>query len=126
VIVRIAADSAVPPYAQLRSQVAAMIASGQLEVGYRLPPIRQLAADLDLAPGTVARAYRELEAAGLIVTEGRRGTRVSAPGESDPSVVTDQLDDAARSFATTVRQLGIDPQTALSAIRRALGTALPT
>lgn len=124
-IVRIVSDGAVPPYEQLRSQLAAMIASGQLAVGYRLPPIRQLAADLELAPGTVARAYRELEAAGHVATDGRRGTRVIAPTAADPSVVAERLDDAARSFATTVHQLGIDPQRAMSAIRRALGGAAP-
>jgi GntR family transcriptional regulator len=121
VIVRIDPDSALPPYEQLRSQIAAMIASGQLAVGYRLPPIRQLAADLDLAPGTVARAYRALEAAGHVATDGRRGTRVTAPSATDSAVVEEQLEAAARSFATTVHQLGVDAQRAVSAIHRALG-----
>jgi DNA-binding transcriptional regulator YhcF (GntR family) len=126
VIVRIDPEGAVPPYEQLRSQIAAMIASGQLAVGYRLPPIRQLAADLDLAPGTVARAYRELETAGQVATDGRRGTRVTAPAAADPAVVTVQLDEAARSFATTVHQLGVDPQRAVLAIQQALGRTVPT
>lgn len=125
-IVRIDPDSAMPPYEQLRSQIAAMIASGQLEVGHRLPPIRQLAADLDLAPGTVARAYRELEAAGQVATDGRRGTRVTTPPATSSAVVEEQLEAAARSFATIVHQLGADPQRAVSAIHRALGRTIPT
>jgi DNA-binding transcriptional regulator YhcF (GntR family) len=68
-----------PPYEQLRRQLATLIASGTLEPGDRLAPVRQLAADLALAPGTVARTYRELEAAGLVETRRGGGTRVQAP-----------------------------------------------
>jgi len=128
VIVRVDPDGAVPPYEQLRSQIATMIASGQLEVGHRLPPIRQLAADLQLAPGTVARAYRELEAAGQVNSDGRRGTRVTtppAPPATDAAVVEEQLEKAARSFATAVHQLGVDPERAVSAVHRALGASVP-
>ena len=53
--------SAVPPYEQLREQVTALVLAGALTPGDRLPSIRQLANDLGLAGGTVARAYRELE-----------------------------------------------------------------
>ena len=52
-----------PPYEQLRRQLADLIGSGVLSPGDRLPPVRQLAADLGLAVGTVARTYRELERA---------------------------------------------------------------
>ena len=55
-----------PPYEQIRSQIAAQIQSGELPHNHRLPSIRQLAGDLRVAPGTVARAYSELEANGLI------------------------------------------------------------
>ncbi|MFD0785737.1 GntR family transcriptional regulator, partial [Micromonospora azadirachtae] len=75
-------DSSVPPYEQVRGQLAEMIGDGRLPVGTRLPTVRQLAADLNLAPNTVARAYRELEGAGLLETRGRNGTFV-APGRDD-------------------------------------------
>jgi DNA-binding transcriptional regulator YhcF (GntR family) len=121
VIVRVAPESHVPPYEQVRSQVATMIASGQLPVGHRLAPIRQLAADLRLAPGTVARAYRALEDSGLVVSSGRRGTRVAAlVAPADPATIDELLDEAAHSFATTVHQLGADRRTAVLAVRRAL------
>jgi DNA-binding transcriptional regulator YhcF (GntR family) len=54
-------DSPVPPYEQLREQIAGLIGAGELKPGARLPPVRQLAADLGIAGGTVARAYRELD-----------------------------------------------------------------
>ena len=65
------------PYEQIRSQVVAHVAAGRLRVGDRLPTIRALATDLGLAPGTVARAYRELEAAGVVTTLRRAGPVVA-------------------------------------------------
>ena len=58
--------SATPPYEQVRLRIAALAADGELAAGARLPPVRQLAGDLGLAVNTVARAYRELEQAGLV------------------------------------------------------------
>ena len=54
--------SGVPPYEQIRTQIASLIATGALPAGTRLPTVRDLATDLGVAVGTVARAYRELEA----------------------------------------------------------------
>ena len=76
-IVRIDESSAVPPYRQLVDQMLSLIAGGTMPVGQRLPPVRQLAADLGLANGTVARAYRLLEEADVLETRGRKGTFVA-------------------------------------------------
>jgi GntR family transcriptional regulator len=117
-IIHIDHGSAVPPYEQIRSQVATMVASGVLEADARLPTIRQLSKDLGLAGGTVARAYRELEMEGLIATRGRHGSfvadRMSAPA---PERI---LADAARAFAVRARQLGANPRDALRLAREAL------
>lgn len=109
-----------PPYAQVREQLAARIRDGSLPVGTRLPPVRALAAELDLAPNTVARAYRELEAAGLIDTQGRRGTFVKAPSEA-----LRRAGDAARTYAAAVATLGVTPEEALGLVAAALSTATP-
>lgn len=115
--------SPVPPYEQMRSQVAAMVEDGSLPPGTRLPPIRTLAADLDLAPNTVARAYRELEEGGMVETRGRHGTFVLAAVRRRPSVREREvrLRAAAHAFAREVRILGADPPAALQSVREALG-----
>ncbi len=77
--------SAVPPFEQLREAVIARIASGKLAPGSKLPPVRSLAAELGLAANTVARSYKELEAAGFVQTQGRNGT-----------IVAPNLDDAGK------------------------------
>jgi GntR family transcriptional regulator len=121
VIVRIDQSGSLPPFEQLRVQIAASIHAGTLEGGRRLPPIRQLAADLELAPGTVARAYRELEAAGLVESRGRRGTRVvDTPPAPDADERDARLAQAADEFALRATELGADLQEATAALHAAL------
>jgi DNA-binding transcriptional regulator YhcF (GntR family) len=112
------AGSAVPPYEQLRSGIAGLVADGGLAAGARLPTVRQLAADLGLAANTVARAYRELEADGVISTHGRRGTFVNstllAMPDSDVSA-------QAEAFALAARRLGYTVQEATRLVEQAWG-----
>jgi GntR family transcriptional regulator len=67
-----------PPYRQIVEQIRAAIERGDLRSEMSLPPVRQLAGDLGVAPNTVARAYAELQDEGWLIGEGRRGTRVAS------------------------------------------------
>ncbi|GAA1724512.1 GntR family transcriptional regulator [Isoptericola hypogeus] len=102
--VSIDTTSSVPHYEQLRSQLAALIAAGTLPDGERLPTVRALANDLGIAPGTVARTYRDLEAASLVRSRRRVGTLVTAPPATlDRAAVTE----AARHFVRIARDHGL-------------------
>lgn len=118
-IVRIDASSPVPPYAQIRDQVTTMIRSRVLGPGDRLPAIRHLAKDLGTAANTVARAYRELEADGLVATRGRHGTVVRRPAAVPVRERAQGLAGAAQSYALEARHRGLDLDQALDAVRRA-------
>lgn len=72
-------------YEQIVAQVQEAVATGRLRSGERLPAVRQMADQLDIAPGTVARAYGELERLGLVVTDGARGTRVAERAAPPPA-----------------------------------------
>jgi DNA-binding transcriptional regulator YhcF (GntR family) len=102
-------QSSVPPFEQLRTQVAAMTVTGELEAGQKLPTVRQLARDLGLAVNTVARAYRELEADGIISTQGRRGTFVRSEVFEHEKLETHQqaARQAAMQFTRTARRNGM-------------------
>ena len=76
-VVTLDPGSPVPPFQQVRDQIADAIETAALAPAVRLPPVRQLASDLGLAVNTVARSYRELELAGLVETRGRHGTFVA-------------------------------------------------
>lgn len=118
-IITIDQSSHIPPYEQVRTAIATAIVAGELAPGHRLPTIRQLARDLGIAAGTVTRAYRHLEQAGLIATSGRRGTTVAAriPTTNRPDA---GLTSAAREFATVARELGVDAEQAMAVVRSEL------
>ncbi len=73
----------IPEYLQIVEQIRLAVARGALQPGERLEPVRQLAERLGVNPSTVARAYRELEQAGVIETRGRRGTRVASTRDAE-------------------------------------------
>jgi DNA-binding transcriptional regulator YhcF (GntR family) len=106
----------------VRVQFAQQINDRTLAVGTRLPTVRRLAADLGLAVNTVARAYRELEEAGLIETRGRAGTFVAAAGQHS----RERARQAAHEYAQAVRRLGLDADEALRIVRAALEAASPS
>jgi DNA-binding transcriptional regulator YhcF (GntR family) len=110
--------SPLPPYEQIRAQVAEQAKDGRLPAGARLPTVRRLAADLGLAPNTVARAYRELERDGVVLTRGRHGTFVTT--STDPAVQA--AEEAAVAYVRRVRRLGVAPEMAVRLVRDALGT----
>ncbi|GEA86035.1 MAG: GntR family transcriptional regulator [Cellulomonas sp.] len=120
-VVELDLASSVPPFEQIRQQVAGYVAAGRLATGARLPTIRAFAADLGIAPGTVARAYRELEAAGVVVTRRRTGTVVAA----DVAPADDAPGRAAREFVAAAHRAGLSDEDALALVRGALQTSRP-
>lgn len=118
-MIQLDASSRVPPYEQVRAQFARQIADGVLAVGTRLPTVRQLAADLGLAVNTVAKAYRELEEAQLVRTQGRSGTFVNAAGERSRA----RAEQAATRYAAATAELGLSTGELLEIARAALDNA---
>ncbi|MEV7342498.1 GntR family transcriptional regulator [Streptomyces sp. NPDC093544] len=112
-------DEGAAPYEQVRAQISEQARSGALPVGYRLPTVRGLAESLGLAPNTVAKAYRALEADGVIETRGRNGTFVAAAG----SAAAREAAIAAQAYAERVRRLGLTESAARDAARDALRAA---
>jgi DNA-binding transcriptional regulator YhcF (GntR family) len=119
--VRIIVDhaAAAPPFEQIRTQIAEQARAAELPVGTRLPSVRQLADDLGVAPGTVARAYKELESDRVVETRGRHGTFISAGGD----VIAREGFAAAVDFATRIRRLGLGRDDAIAHVNRAFDAA---
>ena len=102
-ILTVDAGAATPPYEQIRAQISRMVGGGVLAPGVRLPTIQQLANDLALAPGTVARAYKELERDGVVVSRRRAGTTVAAaPPKVHTREIREELDAAVERFALEI------------------------
>lgn len=97
-----------PLFDQLRNQIIDAIRAGTLAPGTRLPTVRELAGELNLAVNTVARAYRELETAGIVETRGRFGTFVARADPADTAMAA-----AAGAFLDVARGLGLGKADAL-------------
>lgn len=104
-----------PPYEQVKTAIRKAVARAELRPGDRLPTVRRLATELGLAPNTVARAYRELELAGLVQTRGRGGTFISG------DEVQRAAREAATAYADRIRALGLSASEGVELARRALG-----
>ncbi|WNM24421.1 GntR family transcriptional regulator [Demequina capsici] len=110
--IRVDPALAAPPFEQVRDQIAAQIMDGRLADQARLPAIRALATSLGLAANTVAKAYSELEASGLVVTAGRNGTRVVGQTVADAG-----LTGAADAYIAAARRRGLDTDALVSLVR---------
>lgn len=106
-------NSTVPPFEQIRSQLLQAIGAGNLKPEDQLPTVRGLAADLGVAANTVAKAYRELELAGILVTRGRNGTFVA--GELSPTKAAGAR--LAATVAQRMRELGMGDAEMLAIFR---------
>jgi GntR family transcriptional regulator len=93
-VFKVDAASFVPIYEQIKQETARLRAAGALKAHDPMPSIRDLAAELLVNPNTVARAYRELEQAGLIYTQKGRGSFLADHGRLD--LKTDRLAHVAR------------------------------
>jgi len=102
-----------PAADQIRDQIRGLIAAGSLAAGERIPSVRQLAKDLGVSPGTVAKAYKALESEGHLRTHTGGGTRVSATASATPKPVAE----AARALADTSIRAGIDLDEATRVLR---------
>jgi DNA-binding transcriptional regulator YhcF (GntR family) len=107
---------------QIVAQVQEAVATGALAPGERLPTVRQLADELDIAPGTVARAYTELERLGVVVTEGVRGTRVASRKSSGISETErpETLVGLLRPVVVAAFHLGASAQELRDALEKAM------
>lgn len=111
---RLDAESTVRPWEQLRRHIHKAIATGVMTKGERLPAIRSLADAVGMAPNTVARAIKELEADGVLVTSGRHGTYVQSAPSADV-----ELDELAARYVNEARAAGGTNQALVDAVRRA-------
>ncbi|WP_167098729.1 GntR family transcriptional regulator [Mycobacterium sp. DL592] len=105
-----------PLFDQLRTQIIDGVRTGRLPPGTRLPTVRELAGHMGLAVNTVARAYRELETAGIVETRGRFGTFVARADPADAAMAA-----AANAYAETARALGLGKSEALRYLDAAFG-----
>lgn len=112
-------DLEMAPFQQIADQLREFVERGDLRPGDALPTVRQLAIDLGVAPNTVARAYTDLQDAGWLISDGRRGTRVaqSVPAE-DVKRRAAVLQDDVDAFVSNLRRRGYSKNEVRAALER--------
>ena len=115
----ISANDGVPIYLQIVNQVKYLVASGRLAPSEEMPPIRVLAERLLVNPNTVARAYRELEIAGIVVKRRTAGTFVSDAGSplarrERVKILSDRID----ALLAEARQMDVGTDELLKLVRQ--------
>ncbi|MGO4297314.1 GntR family transcriptional regulator [Glutamicibacter sp. MCAF14] len=116
--IKIEPTSGIAPYQQVREQILAAIAKGKLAPGTKLPSVRALAGNLNLAVNTVAKVYKELELQGAVVTRGRHGTTVQAAENR----AEQEVSDAAADLARIAQTWSVDEATAVKYLRAAFSS----
>ena len=124
--IHISTADGVPIYLQIVNQVKYLVASGRLAAGDELPPIRTLAETLVVNPNTVARAYRELEAVGIVEKRRTAGTYVSDQGSplarrERMKILTERVD----ALLAEARQMDISFEELVTLIERRQGVLAP-
>ncbi|MBX3440652.1 MAG: GntR family transcriptional regulator [Planctomycetaceae bacterium] len=117
--IHISPHDGVPIYQQIVNQVKYLTASGRLTSGEQLPPVRKLAEQLLVNPNTIARAYRELETAGVLTT--RRGSGVFVADGVSPLSRREQtriLNERLDQILAEAAQMGVDLETLIKLLRQ--------
>jgi GntR family transcriptional regulator len=111
--------SEIPIYAQIMDSVRALIRAGELVDDDLLPSVRQLAADLEVNPNTVAKAYSLLEREGIVETRRRKGTVVASSARSAAQRSVDsRLQEAVDRVLEETAGLGVGLDEILKTLER--------
>ncbi|MBA4493888.1 GntR family transcriptional regulator [Paenactinomyces guangxiensis] len=112
-------DLSLPIYEQVMKQIKLAVARGEVELGTKIPSVRELAQQLKINPSTVVRAYLELERDGLCEKRRGQGTYITTSPERVLQVKKGLAADAITSFVETMKALGVSRETAEQWIKEA-------
>ena len=115
--ITISRESDLPVYQQIVNQVRLAVASGELAPEERLSTIKDLSISLRVNPNTIARAYRELESAGIVVTRGTLGTFVAPDPAASRAERKRILEELVEALLSTADQLQVSTEEVLQLLR---------
>jgi GntR family transcriptional regulator len=120
---RLDSRSVVPPYLQIVQQVRQALRMGLLDVGDKLPPVREVVAATAVNPNTVLKAYRDLEREGLIEARPGHGTFVRSRPPGPPPGTHSRLGRSLARWVREAREAGLDDESMEQLLRTTLQTA---
>lgn len=112
-------DLTKPLYEQVLDQIRHAIARGEIDLGSKIPSVRELAQQLKINPNTVMRAYQELERDKLCETRRGQGTFITSSEEKVMDIKKGLAKDAIDAFIGSMKDLGINYETAQKLLEEA-------
>jgi len=116
-MLQLAVDASRPIYRQVIEGVVGAVVRGHLSPGDQIPSQRELAENLRVNPNTVQRAYREMEAMGVVETRRGQGTFISHDEELISSLRRRMAEEAVRRFVGEMLTLGMLPEGIVQMVR---------
>ena len=120
---RVDSRSVAPPYLQIVQQVRQALRMGLLDVGDRLPAVREVVAATAINPNTVLKAYRDLEREGLVEARPGHGTFVLKRPPGPPPGTHSRLGRTLARWVRQAREAGLDDESIESLLRVTLHAA---
>jgi GntR family transcriptional regulator len=120
---RVDSRSVAPPYLQIVQQVRQALRMGLLDVGDRLPAVREVVAATAINPNTVLKAYRDLEREGLVEARPGHGTFVLNRPPGPPPGTISRLGRSLDRWVRQAREAGLDDESIESLLRVTLQAA---
>jgi GntR family transcriptional regulator len=120
---RVDSRSVVPPYLQIVQQVRQALRMGLLDVGDKLPAVREVVAATAVNPNTVLKAYRDLEREGLIEARPGHGTFVLKRPPGPPPGTVSRMGRSLARWVRQAREAGLDDESIESLLRVTLRAA---
>jgi GntR family transcriptional regulator len=120
---RIDGRSAVPPYLQIAQQVRQALRMGVLDVGDKLPTVREVVRATAVNPNTVLKAYRDLEREGLLEARAGHGTFVRNRPPGPPPSTHSRLGHSLARWVREAREAGLDDESIESLLHVTLRAA---
>jgi GntR family transcriptional regulator len=120
---RLDGRSAVPPYLQIVQQVRQALRMGVLDVGDKLPTVREVVAATAVNPNTVLKAYRDLEREGLVAARAGHGTFVLKRPPGPPPGTHSRLGRSLARWVREAREAGLDDESIESLLRLTMQAA---
>jgi GntR family transcriptional regulator len=120
---RVDSRAVAPPYLQIVQQVRQALRMGVLDVGDKLPTVREVVAATAINPNTVLKAYRDLEREGLVQPRAGHGTFIVHRPPGPPPGTIARLGRGLARWVDTARAAGLDDESIESLLRVTLQAA---